>query len=210
MGRHPSGEPRQALRNAACRGASAGGLVAPPHRGLLRGAYKVAAIATTRSDMMQQGSKERQTVSVGSSGDNTGQEWTSYGVTLLLGSYRVARGLLPHLASSSHFSTVRGSSKPMPARSKVLRNRTIRGKEALRVPARAGKGDSVASAIRLSWPRPPEGALSCSRQQEAPISPTSPAVSSEGLRQRTSPGPKSPPWRQGKRISCCLQYCSTP
>jgi len=33
----------------------------------------------------------------------------------------------------------------MPARSKVLRNRTIRGKEALRVPARAGKGDSVAS-----------------------------------------------------------------
>jgi hypothetical protein len=53
---------------------------------------------------------------------------------LPLGSHPCARDLLPHLESLPHFLTVLESGKPMPARSKVLGNRTIGGEKPLGVP----------------------------------------------------------------------------
>jgi hypothetical protein len=57
-------------------------------------------------------------------------------LVLLLRDHGRARDFLPVLESLGHLLAVRGSGKPMPSRSEVLGNRTIRGEETLGVPGR--------------------------------------------------------------------------
>jgi hypothetical protein len=60
-----------------------------------------------------------------------GKGVTSVGPILPLSSHLSARDLAPNLESFPHFLTVRGGRQAMTARSKVLRNWTIRGEESL-------------------------------------------------------------------------------
>src|SRR6266404_4703035 len=59
-----SGETMQSRSNASCRCAHAGVIFSPPQLGVLIRGYGMEAIDTTRSYVMQQGSKEKHTVSL--------------------------------------------------------------------------------------------------------------------------------------------------
>src|SRR4051794_26274579 len=59
-----SGETMQSRSNASCRCAHAGVIFSPPPLGVLIRGYGMEAIDTTRSYVMQQGSKEKHTVSL--------------------------------------------------------------------------------------------------------------------------------------------------